>query len=141
MTSTPNLDYPSRCEHTATRLLWQAVLPIIIVAIFLPAVSAQTPLAMMLTPLAILAGYTTVGLSILLIFDALLFRLMASHSDETSAGAAVDDLLARMRLKPAPPTTRPLEDRIRGSNRILLFQRMTFTVFACSWLAAASQIG
>jgi hypothetical protein len=62
----------------------------------------------MLSLLAVLAGYATVALSILLIFDALLFRLMATYPDDMSGGAAVDDLLARMRLKPRTTLTRPL---------------------------------
>lgn len=121
--------------------MWQVITPVTVVAILLPAVSAETPLALLLTLLAIIAGYATVALSALLIFDALLFRLMASHPDDASGGAAVDNLLARMRLKPAPTSTRPLDDRIRGSNRILTFQRIAFVIFAGAWLVAAWQIG
>lgn len=134
-------DYRSLCERTARRLLWAAIVPITSVAIVLPAMSTASPLAMVFTLLAIIAGYATVALSILIIFDALLFRLMATHPDDASAGAAVDDLLARMRLKPRPTVTRPLEARMRGSDRIMTVQRIAFLVFAGAWLAAAWQIG
>ncbi len=80
-------------------------------------------------------------MSALLVFDAWLFRLMASHPDDATAGAAVDDMLARMRLKPLPSVTRPLDDRIRGSNRILMIQFVAFLIFAPAWLAAAARMG
>jgi hypothetical protein len=74
--------------------------------------------------------------SALLVFDALLFRLMASHDDEASGGAAVDELLTRMRLKPAPSTIRSLDDRIDGTRRLLSRQRAALGLFAAGLLAA-----
>jgi hypothetical protein len=105
MTSTADHDYKSRCERAATHFLWQAILPIIIVAILQFAVSTD-PDADTLVCWQ-LAGYAIVALSILLIFDAC-SRLMATYPDDMSGGAAVDDLLARMRLKPRTTLTRPL---------------------------------
>lgn len=141
MTSTADHDYKSRCERAATHFLWQAILPIIIVAILQFAVSTDTTPTLMLSLLAVLAGYATVALSILLIFDALLFRLMATYPDDMSGGAAVDDLLARMRLKPRTTLTRPLDDRLRGTSRILKFQRIALGIFVAARLAATLQIG
>ena len=76
------------------------------------------------------------ALSALLAFDALLFRLMASHDDETSGGTAVDDMLARMRLKPTPSATRSLGDRMAGTSRLLFKQRAALALYAAALLAA-----
>ncbi|RUU03999.1 hypothetical protein EOD23_17340, partial [Mesorhizobium sp. USDA-HM6] len=76
------------------------------------------------------------GLSALLVFDALLFRLMATHADEVSGGAAVDDVLARMRLKPAPSSPRPLDERIAGTRRLLARQRIALAIFVVAFLTA-----
>ncbi|TJW67800.1 MAG: hypothetical protein E5V29_16180, partial [Mesorhizobium sp.] len=83
------------------------------------------------------AALATLAFTALLLFDALLFRLMASHDSEVSGGGAVDDLLARMRLKPMPAATRSLDQRISGTRRLLMKQRMAFAVFAAASLMAA----
>ncbi|MFD2051679.1 hypothetical protein ACFSQT_00395 [Mesorhizobium calcicola] len=76
------------------------------------------------------------ALSALLAFDAFLFRLMASYDDEASGGAAVDDILARMRLKSSPSTTRSLQDRMAGTSRLLFKQRAALALFAAALLTA-----
>lgn len=58
-----------------------------------------------------------------LLFDALLFRLTASHETETAGLAAIDDLLFRMRLRNPGATLRGLDRRIAGSRRIVWQQR------------------
>ena len=132
--------YQDRCERMATRCLRQAVwlsAPVA-VALFLGSFRFES---LLLTPIVFVAGYTVFALSALLVFDAWLFRLMASYPDGATAGAAVDDMLARMRLKPPPPVIRQLDDRIRGSNRILMIQFIAFLIFAPTWLAAAGRMG
>ncbi|CDX44686.1 conserved membrane hypothetical protein [Mesorhizobium sp. ORS 3359] len=94
------------------------------------------PLAVLALLVAAASAVAVLGLSALLAFDALLFRLMATHGDEISGGAAVDDLLSRMRLKPASPTTRPLDERIAGTRRLLARQRIAFAVFVVAFLTA-----
>ena len=96
----------------------------------------HSPFAMLGLLGAAASAVVVLGLSALLFFDALLFRLMASHDDELSGGAAVDDMLARMRLKPAPAATRPLDDRIAGTRRLLVRQRIAFAVFVVAFLWA-----
>ncbi|MET3597217.1 MULTISPECIES: hypothetical protein [Mesorhizobium] len=96
----------------------------------------QSPLAVLALLVAAASAVMVLGLSALLIFDALLFRLMASHDDEASGGAAVDDLLARMRLKPAPSSSRLLDDRIAGTRRLLARQRIAFAIFVIAFLTA-----
>ncbi|MGT2468666.1 hypothetical protein ACVOMV_33745 [Mesorhizobium atlanticum] len=96
----------------------------------------QAPLAVLALLVATASAIVVLGLSALLLFDALLFRLMATHGDEMSGGAAVDDLLARMRLKPAPPTPRPLDERIAGTRRLLARQRIALAVFVVAFLTA-----
>jgi hypothetical protein len=45
-------------------------------------------------------------------------------------------MLTRMRLKPAPSTTRSLEDRMAGTSRLLFKQRVALALFAAALLAA-----
>ncbi|RWA69450.1 hypothetical protein [Mesorhizobium sp.] len=96
----------------------------------------QAPLAVLALLVAAGSAVAVLGLSALLLFDALLFRLMATHDNEVSGGAAVDDLLARMRLKPAPSSSRTLDDRIAGTRRLLARQRVAFAIFVISFLTA-----
>ncbi|WP_365946175.1 hypothetical protein, partial [Mesorhizobium sp.] len=94
------------------------------------------PLAVLALLVAAASAVVVLGLSALLVFDVLLFRLMATHGDEISGGAAVDDMLARMRLKPAPAMPRPLDQRIAGTRRLLARQRIAFAVFVVAFLTA-----
>jgi hypothetical protein len=124
----------------AAGLLVQAAWPaLLVLAVLLAApmaapagVSSNGPLLLPATLLATVSGLGTLGLSLLLLFDALLFRLMASHESEAAGGAAVDDLLARMRLKPAPKSLRSLDARIAGTRRLLAKQRVALGLFAAS---------
>ena len=68
------------------------------------------------------------ALAIHLLFDALLFRLAASHETETAGLAAVDDLLSRMRLRKPDGTPSGLERRIAGSRRIIWRQRFALAI-------------
>jgi hypothetical protein len=94
------------------------------------------PVAVLALLVAAASAVAVLGFSALLLFDVLLFRLMASHGDEVSGGSAVDDMLARMRLKPAPPTPRPLDERIAGTRKLLARQRIAFAVFIVAFLTA-----
>ncbi|WP_442581964.1 hypothetical protein ACSBOB_08320 [Mesorhizobium sp. ASY16-5R] len=78
--------------------------------------------------LATASGIAMFAFSTILVFDALLFRLMASYEDEWKGGAAVDDILARMSLKPTPPNTRSLAERAAGTRRVVTRQRVAFAV-------------
>lgn len=86
--------------------------------------------------IATLAALITLALSALLRFDATLFTMMASYDDETAACAAVDDFLARAKLKPLPATTRPAAERIAGARRLMARQRIAATVFAITAVLA-----
>ncbi|MGR9157826.1 hypothetical protein ACU8OQ_16130 [Rhizobium leguminosarum] len=68
------------------------------------------------------------ALAIHLLFDALLFRLAASHETETAGLAAVDDLLSRMQLRKPDGIPPDLERRIAGSRRIVWRQRFALAV-------------
>lgn len=89
--------------------------------------------------LATLLGLATLALSTLILFDALLFRLIASHDRDEAGCAAVDAFLARTRLKPAAPRNRPLTERISGTRRLLVRQRVACFFFlatvAAAWFA------
>ncbi len=90
-------------------------------------------------PMAVLLAFVTLALGGLLAFDALLFRLVASYDDVTDGCAAVDELLARMRLKPLPGSTRPLPDRMAGTRRLVRYQRVALA--ACLATAGLAVLG
>ncbi|MER9254127.1 hypothetical protein NKI59_20280 [Mesorhizobium sp. M0598] len=87
--------------------------------------------------IAAAGAIATIILSALLLFDALLFRLMASHASEAGGGAAIDDVLARMRLKPTAAGGRSLDQRMAGTRRLLAKQRIAFSLFAAASVVAA----
>ncbi|MDX8449018.1 hypothetical protein [Mesorhizobium captivum] len=128
----------------AAMLIKQAAWPAVIVLAcdgFAPLVASArgalyAPIAVLALLVAAASAVVVLGFSALLLFDALLFRLMASHSDDVSGGAAVDDLLARMRLKPAPSSPRALDERIAGTRRLLARQRIAFAIFVLAFLTA-----
>jgi len=136
--------YRERTGRFAAMLVKQAAWPAAIVLAcqgFAPLVAAargalHTPLAALALLVAAASALAVLALSALLVFDGLLFRLMASHDDEMSGGGAVDDILARMRLKPAPSAPRPLDDRIAGTSRLLARQRIAFAIFVVAFLTA-----
>lgn len=82
-------------------------------------------LAFCLLPLAV---------SVHLLFDAALFRLAASHDDETAGLAAIDDVLARMGLRSANPIPAPLADRLAGCGRLLRLQRIALSIGVALYL-------
>ena len=136
--------YQERAGRFAHVLMQQAAWPAAVVvtaSILVPlAASARGAFETLRAaiPLSVSAAsaVAVLALSALLVFDALLFRLMASHNDEASGGAAVDDILKRMRLKPSPSTTRPLDDRMAGTRRLLFKQRAALALFAAALLTA-----
>jgi hypothetical protein len=81
--------------------LWPPALLVVgCVAHLLFAPAAQNGMLYAIAQLAVItSGLAAFAFSAILLFDALLFRLMASYEDEWKGGAAVDDILARMRLK------------------------------------------
>ncbi|TIQ31040.1 MAG: hypothetical protein E5X48_28095 [Mesorhizobium sp.] len=136
--------YQQRAAAFAAMLIKQAAWPAAIVIAgdsVAPLVASargafQAPIGVLALLVAAASAVVVLGLSALLVFDALLFRLMATHTDEVSGGAAVDDILARMRLKPASSSPRPLDDRIAGTRRLLARQRIAFTIFVVAFLTA-----
>ncbi|MFB9985232.1 hypothetical protein ACFSQQ_09080 [Mesorhizobium kowhaii] len=136
--------YQERVERFARVLMQQAAWPaaVVVAANVLAPLAASArgafetlPAAIALSVLAA-SAVAVLALSALLVFDALLFRLMASQNDEASGGVAVDGILARMRLKPSPSTTRSLDDRMAGTRRLLFKQRAALALFAAALLAA-----
>lgn len=134
-----------KAEAFAAWLMTQAVWPLLLV---LAALVAAPFIAVAAQPQATLAAAAawlvaaasaaaTLAYSALLVFDALLFRLMASHASEAAAGAAVDEALARMRLKPPSAGGRSLDRRMAGTHRLLAKQRITIGLFVAASLVAA----
>lgn len=137
------------CAGFADWLARQALWPAVIVA----AVLAAAPLAALagavapnsgpaaaIAIVATASGLAVLALSALIRFDATLFHLMASYDDETAAGEAVDDALARMRLKPKPDRVRSLAERMAGARRLVFRQRVALGLFALA-VAAAPLVG
>ena len=138
-------NFPEKAEAFAAGLIVQAVWPILLVVagvmaapvIGLAAAPQTTALSAAAWLVAAASALATLALSALLLFDALLFRLMASHATEAAGGAAVDDVLARMRLKPTAAGGRSLDHRMAGTRRLLTRQRLALAVFAAASLVAA----
>ncbi|WP_027154291.1 hypothetical protein [Mesorhizobium sp. WSM2561] len=135
-----------KAEAFAAGLMTQAVWPLFLVLAALAAapviaVAAQpqaTTLAAAAWLVAAASGVVTLAVSALLAFDALLFWLMASHISEAAGGASVDDVLARMRVKPAAAGIRSLDRRIAGTQRLLMKQRIALGLFVAASLVALS---
>ncbi|RWO56425.1 hypothetical protein [Mesorhizobium sp.] len=135
-----------QAEAFAAGLMTQAVWPLFFVLAALAAapviaVAAQpqaTTLAAAAWLVAAASGVVTLAVSALLVFDALLFWLMASHISEAAGGASVDDVLARMRVKPAAAGIRSLDRRIAGTQRLLMKQRIALGLFVAASLVALS---
>lgn len=133
-----------RANRLARMLMQQAAWPaaIVVAANILAPLAAvargafETWPAAVALSVAAASAVAVLALSTLLAFDALLFRLMASHDDEASGGAAVDDMLARMRLKPIPSATRQFDDRVAGTRRLLTRQRVALGLFVAMLFAA-----
>jgi hypothetical protein len=68
------------------------------------------------------------ALAVHLLFDALLFRLAASHDSEEQALAAIDDVLARMGLRARPAMPAPLSQRFAGCRRLVVLQWSTLAI-------------
>ncbi|UVK37782.1 hypothetical protein LHFGNBLO_004871 [Mesorhizobium sp. AR10] len=137
--------YPEKAEAFAAGLMVQAAWPVLLVAaavmaapvIGLVAGPQAAPVSAVAWLVAAVSAVATLAVSALLLFDALLFRLMASHASEAGGGAAVDDVLARMQLKPTPAGGRTLDQRMAGTRRLLTKQRIAFALFAAASLVAA----
>jgi ABC-type siderophore export system fused ATPase/permease subunit len=135
-------NYHSDCHRIASRAKRHAisagvanvlcVTAIIIIVIILP--GSHPFLAALLAVASVVCAVATLAISALLLLDAALFTLMATYPDELSGGGAVDDLLARAKLKPLPETTRPLSQRIAGTRR---WMRRQSVLALLSILAAA----
>lgn len=138
-------NFPEKAEAFAAGLMVQAMWPILLVVagvmaapiIGLAAAPQTTALSAAAWLIAAASAVATLALSALLLFDALLFRLIASHATEAAGGAVVDDVLARMRLKPTAAGGRSLDHRIAGTRRLLTRQRLALAVFAAASLVAA----
>ncbi|PTE08501.1 hypothetical protein [Mesorhizobium helmanticense] len=140
-----NQAFRDRAATFAAGLMVQAVWPLLVIAacvlatpvIGLTAGPRATPLSAGAWFVAAASALAILAFSTLILFDALLFRLMASHDSEAAGAGAVDDVLARMRLKPIPAATRSLDERIAGARRLLMKQRTAFCLFAAASLVAA----
>lgn len=137
--------YRDRAEAFAAGLMVQVIWPLLLIAaallaapvIGLAAAPKTSSLSAVAWLIAAASAIATIILSALLLFDALLFRLMASHASEAGGGAAIDDVLARMRLKSTAAGGRSLEQRMAGTRRLLATQRIAFGLFAAASLVAA----
>jgi hypothetical protein len=126
-------------DWLARQALWPAVIVAAVLAAAPLAALAGAPNSWPAAAIAIVAtasGLAVLALSALIRFDAALFHLMASYDEETVGGAAVDDALARMRLKPKPERVRSLSERIAGARRLVFRQRLALAVFAIAVAAA-----
>jgi hypothetical protein len=130
-----------RTERTARKFLANAVAGI--ATVFLGFLLA--PVATLICGMfyfvwiaTVVAGFASLALSVHLLLDAALFRLVSSHDDEATGLAAIDMVLQRTGLKKADGDTRPLTARISGADRILLRQRAALAVFVALFVLPLS---
>ncbi|MER8863175.1 hypothetical protein NKI19_05565 [Mesorhizobium sp. M0751] len=133
--------YRDKAEAFAAGLMVQVAWPLLLIAAALLAAPviglAAASLSAAAWLIAAAGAIATIILSALLLFDALLFRLMASHASEAGGCAAIDDVLARMRLKPTAAGGRSLDQRMAGTRGLLARQRIAFSLFAAASVVAA----
>jgi hypothetical protein len=126
----------------AARLRVNAFLSIALVgAVFLGVplfTDFQKPFSLVLWPGLMLAGAAALALSLYLLFDAMLFRLMSSYENDESGGIAIDRFISRTGLRKLPETNRTLAERMEGTARLLLFQRAALLVFLALFVSMAS---
>lgn len=130
-------------ERMAALCLRRAALPASLATLALLAIATWHPPGHLhllrqaaLGILAATLALVTLGYSVLIGFDALLFRLIAGYEEVPDGCVAVDDLLARMRLKQRPATIRPLAARIAGTRRLMQHQQIALG--ACLVVTAAA---
>ena len=137
--------YQDKAGAFAAGLMVQAAWPLLVIAacvlavpvVGLAAGSQATAPSAVAWFVAAMGALATLALSMLILFDALLFRLIASHDSEAIGTRAVDDLLMRMRMKSAPNRNRPLAERAAGTRRLLFRQRVTLALFIAAAAVAA----
>ncbi len=135
--------YHDKAEAFAAALVLQAAWPVLLVTaglIAAPIIGLGGPrgaaISLVAWLLAAASGAAVIAFSALLVFDAWLFRLMASHASEAGGAAAVDDVLVRMRLKPTATAGRTLDQRIAGTSRLLMRQRLLLVLFVAAFVVA-----
>lgn len=70
-------------------------------------------------PVLLTSTLVVLGVAMHLLFDAALFRLVASNPVEEAGLIELDTVLKKMGWLTASDTTRPLAERIAGSQRII----------------------
>ena len=128
-------------DWLARQALWPAVIVAAVLsaaplAAFSGGVAPNSWPAAAIAIVVTVCGLAVLALSALIRFDAALFHLMASCDEDAAGGAAVDNVLARMRLKPKPERVRSLAERMAGARRVVFRQRLALAVFALAVLAA-----
>lgn len=118
---------------TAARMLRRNGLAGISIAVLILAVAPPTAGAYGFTaPLGwwLLLAFclAPLGFSVHLLFDAVLFRLAASHETEEAGLAAIDDVLDRMGLRKRDGRSALLAERLAGCRRLIWMQRILLAV-------------
>jgi hypothetical protein len=98
----------------------------------------QRPVSLLLWIGLILSTAAALVLSLHILFDAMLFRLLASYENEDAGGIAVDRFLSRTGLRPMPETKRSLMERMAGTARLLNFQHAALLVFLAFFVFMAT---
>lgn len=80
-------------------------------------------------PLFALSFFAVTGLTVYLAFEAVLFRMISSYNDLSSALKATDAFLRRSGLRPERRESPSFADRLAGTQRLLNFQRAALFAF------------
>jgi hypothetical protein len=82
--------------------------------------------------------FAALGLTLYILFDALLFRMISTYNDLESGLKAVDAFLRRTGLREQPAQTPPLAARMAGTRRLQWVQRGALLVFAALFVSMAA---
>lgn len=122
----------------ADALFYNSAISLALIAAVFLAVPVFIDLAgkdLILWPLFGLSFFAVLALTIYLVFDALLFRMVSSYNDLGSALKAIDAFLRRSGLRPESRENHSFEDRLAGTQRLLNFQRAALFLFLALFAA------
>ena len=91
-----------------------------------------------LWPIFALNFFAALGLTLYILFDALLFRMISTYNDRESGLRAVDAFLRRTGLREQPAHAPLLDARIAGTGKLLWLQRGALLVCSALFVSMAA---
>ena len=125
----------------ADRLFYNGAMSLALMTAFflaLPLFFHFTGAKIILWPLFASCFLVSLALSIYILFDAMLYRMISTYIDLPSGLKATDVLLRRTGLRPEPQELRSLQGRMAGTTTLLYYQRAALFVLTLLFAAMAA---